>query len=297
MDYAASYLQKQTDSLDKWKSFIADLPKQFEPLEYREDFPQPKSLFAQWRWSQNEVELFFTLFSQFNCEALVVFEQSLIYAFRKTKPDFPSKIEALAFRHFVREEFYHTKAFRRYLHLEKKMQFPQSSLVLHSCHRLKNAFAWVLCREPLAIIIPGAKSETYSLFYSKLLDKVFATSPNSFRKLNSLHSLDEVHHVGFDYLYIDSIFSKTSLGSKVRFVFYTLINIFLIQFIVLLGMNNLLKKVRPTDSTLQRFKNMFMIFKWTLWNFPPYQQTRRSLRSTYSQKKMWIYKVFKLVAS
>ena len=171
MDYAVSYLQKQKNYLNKWKQFFeTDLGLDFKTLQYDRDFPSPVNELSE--FSDSEKRHFYCCFSQFNCEALIVFEQCFMFASRILMRTLSENDEKRALHHFHKEEFIHTKAFRSYLRTEKTYLFPEKSLVVHRYHLLKNIFAWILKREPLAIIIPGAKSETYSLFYSKLFGEL-----------------------------------------------------------------------------------------------------------------------------
>lgn len=295
MDYAASYLEKQNKFLGKWTQFFqADLCESFKPLEYTDKIPSPLEAMPEAHWNEEEKRHFFYLFAQFNCEALILFEQCLMYASRKLGTSLPNALEKEAILHFAREEFIHTKAFRHYLRREQVYQFPQRSLVVHRCHRLKNLFAWLLKQDPMAIVIPGAKSETYSLFYSKLFERQFGRDGNTFTKLNVLHSEDEVAHVQFDYQFADSVIAKRSLPQQFKFILFTFLTILVIQFIVILGFSQALKELRPHSSFWFRLKTMRRIFRWVLWNFPPYMQTRRSLQATYSQRKHFMYRFFRL---
>ncbi len=295
MDYATSYLKKQENSFAKWTEFLQkDLQQDFRPLEYSDEIPSPLEDFPQDNWSEKEKTRFYYLFAQFNCEALIIFEQCFMYATRKLVRTLPNPLERTALRHFAREEFIHTKAFRAYLRKEIVFHFPQKALVIHGSPLLKNIFAWILRQEPLAIIIPGAKSETYSLFYSKLFEKLFGQEGNTFTHLNALHSEDEVSHVQFDYNFVDSVLQRRSLFEQIRFVFYTFLLIFFIQFIILSGFSRVVKQLRPRSSVWFRVRLMGRIFKWILWSFNPYLQTRRSLRATYSQRPHFMYKFFLL---
>lgn len=263
-------------------------------MEFSELIPNPLCSFPEAQWSEQEMRHFFYLFSQFNCEALILFEQCFMYASKRLAVSLHDTVERRALLHFAKEEFAHTQAFRRYLRKESVLGFPQKSLLVHRQHRLKNIFTWILRQEPLAIMIPGAKSETYSLFYTKLFEKQFGKDGNTFTRLHTLHSEDEVHHVQFDYNFADSILAKRSLFGQLKFIFYTFLMMLFIQFIVISGFGHALKELRPHSSLWFRIKSMRRIFNWVLWSFNPYIQTRRSLKATYSQRKHFMYKFFLL---
>lgn len=295
MSYAAIYLKKQEHSLEKWDRFLnEDLRNSFVPLSFSEDFPSPVEDLGLKSWTPADKRQFYYLFAQFNCEALVIFEQCFMYSSRVLRKQLSNSDEKQALMHFAREEFFHTRAFRRYLAAEAIYNFPQKSLLIHRSHRLKNVFAWILRHEPMAIIIPGAKSETYSLFFTKLLEKFFGKQGNSLTHLNSLHSEDEVFHIQFDYNFADSTVEKRGFLGKLKFVFFTFLMILVIQFIVILGFFQALKMLRPQDSTWTRLCTMKAVFKWVLWSFQPYIQTRRNLQATYRQRKPLMYKLFRL---
>ncbi|WP_413289279.1 hypothetical protein [Bdellovibrio sp. HCB337] len=295
MDYAASYLKRQEHSLDKWYVFMNEnLRQNFQELTYEEGLT-PFFGAEDWNdWTPDQRKKLFQRFCQFNAEALMAFEQCFMYASVQPATLIQDETERKAFFHFVREEFLHTKAFRCYLRAEKAFNFPQDSVFIHRCHRLKNNFAWILKREPFAIIIPGAKSEAYSLFYSKLLERVYKTKTNSFTELNTLHSKDEVFHVQFDYNFVDSLVKNWSLWRQWRFIFYSFLMILNIQFIVILGFMNILKEVAPEKGFFKRTYTMMRFFRWTLWHFVPYQQTRTNLQATYKQRKHFMYLLFRL---
>jgi hypothetical protein len=295
MDYAANYLNRQRDSLGKWHHFIEEnLHQNFQALTYEESLT-PFFGSEDWdSWTPEQRQKLFYLFCQFNCETLMTFEQCFMFASSRQMQFIKSDIERDAYRHFVREEFLHTKAFRHYLRAETAFDFPRKSLFVHRCHRLKNIFAWILKKEPLAIIIPGAKSEAYSLFYAKLLERSFKSKQNSFTDLNTLHSKDEVFHVQFDYNFVESVLKDWSLLKQLRFIFYTFFIILNIQFIVVLGLMNMIKDVAPEMGFLKRVHTVARFFRWTLWHFGPYQQTRLNLKATYGQRKHFMYRLFRL---
>lgn len=289
MNYAVSYLSKQNNSDQKWYQFFAtDLHQDFEPLKYAPEMSTPAQIS---NFKSSEKEHFYFLFAQFNCEALIVFEQCLMLASRILKKSLKNENENKALMHFVREEFLHTKAFKKYLTKESVYNFPQNSLVVHRCHRLKNIFTWILKKEPMAIIIPGLKSETYSLFYSRLLGKHPDIKNSTFSKLNQLHSEDEVAHVQFDYNFVESVYDGRSFLGKLRFFSYTYLMIFFIQFIVLLGFQKIIKDVRPQAGFFGRLYLLAKIFRWVLWNFQPYIQTKRNLKSLFKQRNHRLYRI------
>lgn len=289
MNYAVSYLSKQNNSDQKWyRFFTEDLQQDFKPLKYVRKMSTPAQISS---FTESEKEHFYYLFSQFNCEALIVFEQCLMLASRTLKNSLQNESEKKALLHFVREEFLHTRAFKRYLGTESVYNYPQNSLVVHRCHRLKNIFAWILKKDPMAIIVPGLKSETYSLFYTKLLCRYPEIKESTFSKLNQLHSEDETAHVQFDYDFVESVYDRRSLVGKIKFFAATYLMIFFIQFIVLLGFQRIIKNIRPRITRLGGLFLLIKIFRWVLWNFQPYIQTKRNLKSLFKQRKHRLYKI------
>ena len=76
MDYAASYLKRQENSLEKWHLFIENnLHSNFHELTYEETLT-PFFGSEDWEaWTPDQRRKLFYLFCQFNCEALMTFEQ------------------------------------------------------------------------------------------------------------------------------------------------------------------------------------------------------------------------------
>lgn len=292
MDYAQSYLSKQNNSLAKWHHFFEHhLGEGFSALPFADlNFAHLK------HWTPDQHKAFFYYFAQFNCEALILFEQCLMMTGRLYSKDMPVPTEKQSLEYFAKEEFYHTRAFRRYLAKESVYGFPQESILVHREHRLKTYFAWVLKREPLAIIIPGAKSETYSLYFSKYLGQIFKSSENTFAVLNRMHAEDEASHIQYDYALINSMTDTMSWWRKFRFVLYTFLMILGVQFIVLFGFWTILKKVEPDTGVLRKARALFVVFRWILWDFPPYSQTRKTLKLAYRKQDRFMYRLFAIGA-
>ena len=297
MDYAAAYLKKQNNSAKKWYDFFREhLKNEFKTLEYVPTTFTPFTALPNLAWSESELQRLYYYFAQINSECLIIFEQCFMLSSRKMNHVdlVPHKKEAITL--FAREEFLHTQAFRRYMKRESFYHWPQESLIVHSCHRLKNTLAWILKKEPYAIVIPGAKAETYTLFYSKYLQTIFGANENTYTYLNAIHSIDEITHVQFDYPFVEEEAQRRGFLGQMKLVFYTLLVIACVQFIFILGFNNVLKKIRPGLSFFQKLAIIRNAFQLMLRNFEPYIQTRRSLRATYSQRPHFMYKFFRIAA-
>lgn len=233
----------------------------------------------------------------------MVFEQCILFSQRalKKKTDFNNRDEQ-AFRLFVREEFYHTKAFRHYLQQEPTMNFPKQSLILLSGHRLKNIFAWILRHEPLAIILPGAKSESFSLHFTHFLESQFDEKKMSLLDLHKYHSIDEAYHVNLDFHLINETLKSRGLMGRIHFIFFNLLMMFFIQFIVIIGYFNIAKSMSHVkslglDGLWGRSMFVLRFFVWTLWHFPPYKKTKRNLKKVYSQQELTTVRFLGLVST
>lgn len=296
MNYSERYLQSQTDSIAKWPDFLNKHSKStFKGIECPDSFLKQ---FMAMGFTRPESERIFIGMMQFFCEALVIFEEGLMFSQRLLKSS-PSWVELSqkTYHLFCKEEFYHSKAFRHYLNLDQGMTYPSQSLVLRKARWLKNAMAWTIRKEPLSIILPGLKSETFSLYLHNYLKELFASQDNTLMELHRLHYQDEAFHVSVIHELVQTYFLQKGFFRKLKFVFFNFIMIFLVQFIVIISYKNLSRQVFPKGGAMKRFIFIAKMFSWTLWQFPPYQQTKKNLKRYYKSKKDFYFRLIGAVSS
>lgn len=288
MSHASRYLKIQTDSIDKWRQFNAQLEQgsffksdSLALAEFTKEMAASKFL----NLNPEQQKKLAICFLKFGCEALMVFEQCFMYAHRVIRKKNWDPEQKKAFDLFVKEEFYHTKAFRKYLISEALFDFPKQSTILRKSRWLKNTFAWILKREPFAIILPGAKSEVFSLYMTQYMEKFFPAKNFTYSELHRIHSLDEAYHVAIDYELVQKYFENKTFLRKAKFIFFNYVLIFFIQFIVICGFNNAAEQIFHRPSKLFKARFIFQLFRWTLWNFQPYSKTKVHLKNVYKNQK------------
>ncbi len=199
-DFCEKYLAINQDSKERWNHFFEEqsanrfgsLPLHLELIPLHD-----QKIFS--KFSDVEKNSLFWGFIQINAEALVLLEQLLVAGMRHGGK-FKNLSTKSASEKFAGEELLHSRVFRRFLRTGQHFFWPQGSLILHGFSIRKKIMLYLAKHHTAAILLPGAKSETYSLCYSKFLKKVYCdASKLDWVEINRLHALDEASHVPFDY--------------------------------------------------------------------------------------------------
>ncbi len=270
MDFAVTYLMHQKNALQKWREAAVIASSDLREFERPDDLTPFSGTHFYQQLSETEKTKLYDGFLQMTAEAFIVFEQMLLKSNQVIQKKYKRDLRTQAMKAFALEEFYHLRAYRQFLN-ESRTGFWPESLISRQSHGLKFIYAWLLEMEPLCILIPGAKSEVFSLQYTKYLRKCFGTQSTSWSELNIKHAMDEVHHVGFDFNFFNSYVSSMSLVFKIRVWLFTFIMIVAIQFIVLISGVRLMRLSFGDRSIVSRYALTFRFFQWAVNRFEPYR--------------------------
>lgn len=288
------FIENNQDSHQRWVEFRqSQYPSVYaEPMVAEMTPFSGMDEFAQ--LSQKTKLDLYHAFMQFNGEALVLLELILCEGMKSVVRDAAHPTLAAAAKKLIVEEVDHTKAFLRFLKNDCP-QFPQKSYVLRDNKLFKNSFLWIARNHPLALALPGAKIETYVIFYGKALLKAFQKRPNDWSKLNELHLLDEVHHIGYEFdLYAEEM-ASLSWVKKVTALFWTLVVVLYFQICFLIGCFRIVSYEMPNLNLRQKLAWTMRLGKWTLRHFEPYRLTRGYLKNQFEGRQVYAGRFFKFM--
>ena len=279
-----SYQVKHKDSLLKWRQLLLGWNSEMNGLPYEESSqilitPEDnKTLTAV------EQQRLFYNYHQMHGELLVFFEQCLMASAYFLR-DHLSPVLKSDLAHFSQEEFYHTRCFRKYMTADKNFLYPKIKFLLQPHNLNRKLYIKILKLEPWAILIPGAKSEIYFLQYFKFSLK---ESNSFYRKINQIHSADEVHHIPFDFQLLNSMLESRSILGHFKFWAMTTALILLNQFLVL---SSFWKMVRITLPERSQWSQIVIFCKLSYQQLrgPMYAQTRKALKVVYLQQSKKVF--------
>lgn len=208
-------------------------------------------------------------FIKLNAEALIVLEQALLVGMRSFGPARTRQEERASATKLAWEEYYHTRAFRTFLAREKSLCWRDDSLFLFRNRRCRRWLAFLARRAPLALCIPGAKIEAFSLHYSQHVKEAFGGwEANSWAKIQHLHMLDEAQHVPVQFALYRRGCPRGLKGLGV--VAGTLAFVLILQVLLLTGNWRMVCAAMPSRSFPARVRWTFRIARWCVREFPPY---------------------------
>lgn len=271
--------EAQNSATERWRQFRQE---PFRPLQ--EDFipealiplhgtPHFSDIFPR------EKRALFFGFVQFTAEFFILLESLLLVAMKAIGKHDKGK-------RLAHEELLHSQAFRRFLRQEKSLSSSSGSLMLRRGRWVRKAVLALVRSVPLAMTLPGAKIEAYSVYYGRYLRSHYGSpDANTWMKLNWLHLLDEVHHVPVEFEIHDDVFVRLSWVRKAESIlgialFYAFLQWILISSCILLGWRSfdsapLFRRIRLSLSTL----------KWVSRSFLPTQQMREAMKSHFRTRK------------
>lgn len=240
--------------------------------------------------SSEESERLHWMFVQFNAEAQIVLEQLFIYALRRHLPFERDPTWKKACRKLMVEEFLHARAYRKFLKSEAKVLWPKWSMTLRGHRSVK----WFLCHllrlDPVCMILPAAKFETYSLFYSNYLVEKYPVK-NRWTEINRMHKQDEVHHVSFDYAWYDKMVRERPWYRQAITAIRSGLFFLGMQVLLVKSCFSIMKEVYPGHSLLSRLRLGLRFAHWGVRRFRPYVETRKNLKEAFLRHKFIHYRI------
>ena len=285
-DFSEFYVQLKNEPEKRWPQWE---PSQFPSLSETPLRPEfiPVLHNAQ---SAEESERLHWMFVQFNAEAQIVLEQLFIYALRRHLPYEKNELWKQACRKLMVEEFLHARAYRKFLKSEPKVLWPEWSMTLRGHRGVK----WFLCHllrlDPVCMILPAAKFETYSLFYSNYLIEKYPVK-NRWTELNRMHKQDEVHHVNFDYVWYDKMVRERSLPYQALTAFRSALFFLGMQVLLVNSCFEIMKRAYPGTGLMRRIRLGLRFAYWGVRLFRPYVETRKNLKESFLRHKFIHHKV------
>ncbi len=277
------FITSNIDSAHRWQKFKYQVfPSIFEMKRVDEFTPFFNTPFFN-LLTESQKGAFYRAFIQFNAEALILLELVLYEGVRSliAKTNNVALIEAS--RKIMAEEKDHTKAFVRFLKKDCP-GFAQRSYLLRNNRIFKNSFLWLARKNPVALALPAAKVEAYTVFYGKALKEAFAHQANSWSQLNVLHLLDESLHIGYEFDMYEIELSKVHGFCRALALICTFICIFYLQVCFLIGCSRMVRQILGSKSFLKTSRWTLRLGGWILQEFGPYQQTRNFLKTQFQAR-------------
>jgi len=279
----SSYLHHQENFRDKWREFMSG-PMHFDSVHF---IPELTPLFGSAEYnslSQEERHRLFFEYLKLVGEALVLFEQILVYGVRFLERDFKniSPEASASLKQFAFEELYHSQGFRHFLHSNAVFNWQEKKIYADS-RGLKNTIAWIVRKAPACVFLPGAKLEAFTLSYYRMIKKYYPDNrQNSWIHLNHIHQVDESFHLPLEFDLHDSIFEK---AGPVKTFLGTIAFVLIMQVALVIGSYKVIHYAFPEYSFLKKIRWMMKMAKWAVRTTPAYQEARAMTKSQFEKKK------------
>jgi hypothetical protein len=287
------YINRGREPINKWTDLnfndfasLKDevIPKELIPLFGSKHFA---------KLSIDEKETMYFEYIKFIAELILYleyqFSSTFIEALQKENLSLETMMSSY---HLVEEEAFHTEAYQKFLQVE---QMDQHQFLMNNTIVLKATEALIRL-SPASILIPAAKSEAFSVYYSRHLKKYYKEwNSNRWSYLNYLHLLDESHHVPFQIEIYNEIIANSSTLGRVRAFVGSMGFFLLMQYIAVYSMWVFIKRCMPKKSIFSRIIWTARIIKWTLIDFTPIHDSRIKIQTLLSQKDVAFGRIYKLL--
>jgi hypothetical protein len=277
------------DSAVRWKELQSS-----PPSASLQDYPIPEKLIPLWgtpeydQFSKTERTRLYLYFCQFNAEMFILLESLLLIGFRRLSREISEPQGVQLLNTVVRDEYRHARAFRKFLREESALDWPRTQIVLNRGKWLKKIMVGIVLRAPMAMALPGAKIEAYSVHYGKYLEDRYkeeqGVSPSAIQwlKLNHLHMLDEVFHVPHEFELFKLCFGQRS---RALTLFGTLFFVLFLQWALISSTWKMLGITLERPTFKRKLVLTAKIGRWVVRRFPPYDATRRQIRRQFETQK------------
>lgn len=154
----------------------------------------------------------------------------------------------------------------------------------------------IVVRAPMAMALPGAKIEAYSVHYGRYLEEQYraeqglSASSVQWLKINHLHMLDEVFHVPHEFELFRLCFSASSrtltMGGTLFFVLF-------LQWALISSTWKMLEISLERPTFAKKLILTAKIGRWVVRRFPPYDATRKQIRRQFELHKPpfgWLFR-------
>ena len=228
-----------------------------------------------------------------NAEAFLWLEQLLLLSFRRYLRASLEPSTQIELKKLLREEFYHTKAFRDFLRTEKELEWKNNSYMIFNRKHFRNTLAWLFKKFPLALSLPGAKLESYSIYYAQELKEIYGSwEANSLTALHKFHVEDELTHVPFQFDFYNEIFYKGIGGTRAGIFFATSFFFLIMQYAQMSSGHLMMRRAFPDKSGFYRFGKVLQFWLWVVFHTAPYKKSRRRTSELFRTKKPVLRRAF-----
>jgi len=269
-NYFNSYIKDVNNFKKKWNDFSLHPQMSLTDDAYRDELTPFYGLDTFNTLSSEVKHKLFYEYLKFLSEVQIYFEQIVVYAFRSLRQRYKlEEKDKVIVNKFIYEEVYHSLAFRDFLSSQKAFDWPTEYNV-PKFKKLRSLMCLCIKLNPLAVTLPGAKLEAFTVEYSKLIKKVYKNNhENSWSLINHYHHIDESFHVGVEmHLYKKYIGTKSSILTLVS----TLAFVLFLQIILFAGCRNIVKRSFPKMGRLKTILWTLKMGKWAVRDLPPYRK-------------------------
>lgn len=278
------FIQINNNATSRWKEFkTQNFPNIYEAPRVEELTPFFNSKYYS-QLTLDEKSRLYSCYIQFNAEAIILLELVLHQSIKSLNQEHNNPVIQKATEKMQQEEKDHTQAYLRFLK-SSCPGFPKESFLLRRNKNVKNLFVWIARKFPVALTLPGAKFEAYSVFYSHEISNHFKTSPNNWSQLNHLHMLDEKHHIGYEFDIHELTMEKYNFLKATLAFISTYVFVFFLQVLFIIGCYRMISYSLSNIGTLKKIIYSLRLGRWILRDFTPYRLTRDYLKKIFKSRK------------
>ncbi|OUR93687.1 hypothetical protein A9Q84_19685 [Halobacteriovorax marinus] len=288
-----SYIGDMNKFKSKWQDFETYPKMALDKSDYQDELTPFHGLEIFDTLTKEIKENLFIEYVKFLSEVQIYFEQLVVYAFRSLRERYSlDKTDKDIVNKFIYEEVYHSIAFRNFLSSQKQFDWPREYNV-PKVKMLRKFICFCIRKNPLAVTLPGAKLEAFTVEYSKLIKNVYKDNhTNAWSLINHYHHIDEAVHVNVEmYIYKKYIGTKSSLGTLLS----TFAFVGFLQVILFFGCKNVVKRSFPKMGLLETMKWTLRMGKWAVRDLRPYRQALKVTERNFDKYQPKYKKILKFI--
>jgi hypothetical protein len=281
--FYSQYLNNQINFKAKWIEYYS-LPPSFNGENFREGLTPLNNDKEFLKLTIEQRKKFFLEYIKFIAEALVFFEQLLVFGSSKIlkKKLNISEETNQSLKQFLVEELYHSAGYRHFLHIHSDFDW-KNKKIYADARVLRKLITAIVNFSPAAVFLPGAKLEAFTLSYHKMISKHYPNNrENSWSHLNQIHQLDEAYHLPLEFELHNSIIE---IEGPVKTIIGGILFVFVMQIALFLGSFRVISFSFEDFSFFKKLNWTLKMAKWAVRTMPAYKEARTMTRNMFLTKK------------
>jgi hypothetical protein len=282
MEYT-QYLNSQENFRDKWNEYFS-LPPNFSSANYVDELAPLSNEKLFQNLSESEKKRFFLEYLKLVAEALIFFEQLLVFGVRKSlnpKNNIDPQTKR-ALKHFAFEELYHSNGFRHFLFIHKEFNWEKNKIYADA-KLLRKIISMIINFSPACVFLPGAKLEAFTLSYHRMIKKYYSDlRGNSWIHLNHIHQIDEAYHLPLEFELHDATIENMGV---IRTWIGSILFVITMQIALAIGSYKVVNFSFPNFGFFKKIRFTLKMAKWAVRVTPAYKDARAITEKQFKLKK------------